>query len=382
MRRLIAVIVFVVAACLAFGPLRARAADDVPAVDSARAKVAAGDSAAALRDLRAYVPGHPSDTDAARLLGDLYFRVPDYHNAEVTWKAIIARLPDDRQTHNRLGSLYAALDRVGDAISEYEKSLPSRGGFLGLVEQHRRRGDLEEFRAQFQHNAEASPLDARSQSFYASILRAMRRYDAAQQFYDRAAELMPKTCGTLVDAGNNLIDLGRLADSVRFLDRCLAIDGGDYAANVDMGEAYIELDNPTKARGYFERALDTKADGSEALVDIGYLEDDRGHWKDAVTFYLRAMNAYPLESAAYIDLGYDYNAHQLYNLAEAAFIKGLSVAPDDGRLHYMLAVTYNVQGKVGLARGQYQLAIASQEPIVVHAAKAELALLPPPQILR
>ena len=88
------------------------------------------------------------------------------------------------------------------------------------------------------------------------------------------------------------------------------------------------------------------------------------------------MSAYPLESAAYINLGYDYNAHHLYDLAEAAFIKGLSVAPNDGRLHYMLAVTYNVQGKVALARGQYESAIASQEPVVVHAAQAELGVAP------
>ncbi len=56
----------------------------------------------------------------------------------------------------------------------------------------------------------------------------------------------------------------------------------------------------------------------------------------------------------------------------------MSVAPDDGRLHYTLAVTYNVQGKVALARDQYNLAIASKEPVVVHAAQIELALLPPP----
>jgi tetratricopeptide (TPR) repeat protein len=287
-------------------------------------------------------------------------------------------VPDDRQTHNRLGSLFAAQDRISDAISEYERSLPSRGGFVGLVEQHRRQGDLPQFQSQFERNAEENPLDSQAQSFYGGVLRAMRKFDLAQHYYERASALAPKNCVTLVDAGNNLIDLGRVQDALHFLDRCLAIDAGDYAANVDTGEAYVELDDNDKARPYFERALVTRPDGSEALVDIGYLEDDRGQWKSAVSYYLRSMNAYPLESAAYIDLGYDYNEHQLYNLAEAAFIKGLSVAPEDGRLHYMLAVTYNVQGKVRLARDQYQLAIASKEPVVVHAAQAELALLPQP----
>jgi tetratricopeptide (TPR) repeat protein len=323
------------------------------------------------------VPSHPDDTDAARFLGDLYFRIPDYHHAEATWRAIIARQPDDRQTHNRLGSLYAAQDRIADAIAEYEKSLPSRGGFSGLVEQHRRAGDLAVFVGRFARDADDNPLNPQAQWFYASVLRAQRDYELAQRYYDRAASLAPN-CATLGDAGNNLIDLARLAEALIDLDRCLAIDGGDYSANVNAGEAYIQLNDARKARSLLERALVTRPNGSEALVDIGYLEDDLGRWKSAVAYYLRALNADPLESAAYVDLGYDYNAHQLYALAEAAFIKGLSVAPDDGRLHYMLAVTYNIQGKVALARDQYQLAIASNEPIIVQAARTELALLPPP----
>jgi tetratricopeptide (TPR) repeat protein len=370
-------VVAVIFAILGSTSPNATAAADLSAVDAARAKVAAGDSAGALVDLRTYTASHPTDADAARFLGDLYFRIPDYRAAEAIWKAIVARAPDDRQTHNRLGSLYAAEDRISDAIAEFEKSLPTRGGFVGLVEQHRREGDLARFVAEFQRNADDQPLDVRAQSFNGSVLRALHDFAGAQRYYDRAAALAPRSCGALVDAGNNLIDLGRITDAIGVLGRCLAIDENDYSANVDIGEAYIERDDNARSRPFFERALLARPDGSEALVDVGYLEDDRGQWKSAVSYYLRAMNANPLESAAYIDLGYDYNSHHLYGLAEAAFIKGLSVAPEDGRLHYMLAVTYNVQGKVELARAQYQLAIASDEPIVVRAARSELALLPP-----
>lgn len=362
---------------LAFAPLPSRADDPATALDAARAKVAAGDAAGAMRDLATYVPAHPGDIAAARLLGDLFFRIPDYKRAESTWKAIIARTPDDRETRNRLGSLYASEDRINDAIGEFEKSLPSRGGFLGLVEEHRRQGDLTQFTAGFKRNADDHPLDPRAQSFYGGVSRATQNFDVAQRYFERAAALDPRNCGALVDAGNNLIDLERLPDALVYLNRCLAIDADDYAANVDVGEVQIERNDNASARAYFERALATRPEGSEALVDMGYLEDDAGRWKSAVAYYLRAMAAYPRESAAYIDLGYDYNAHQLYTLAEAAFIKGLSVAPDDGRLHYMLAVTYNVQGKVDLARDQYKRALASNEPTVVRAAQAELALLPP-----
>jgi len=103
------------------------------------------------------------------------------------------------------------------------------------------------------------------------------------------------------------------------------------------------------------------------------------HVADIVSRYGADGTAVPRSLTDYIAgrKGYDYNEHQMYALAEPAFLKGLSIAPTDGRLHYMLAGTYNVQGKIELARRQYESAIERYESIVVHAARAELALLPP-----
>jgi tetratricopeptide (TPR) repeat protein len=346
------------------------------AVDTARTKVASGDTAGAIAGLEAYVPGHPADAGAARLLGDLYFRIPDYRRAEATWQALVTRDPDDKETHNRLGSLYAAEDRISDSIAEFEKSLPTRSGFYGLVDAHRRAGDLAAFEQQIAAIALSHPFDPVSLSSYANVLRAQRKFVQAQPYFARVVTLTGGTCGALVDVGNNEIDLGRLDEAIANLGRCLKIEPQNYPALVDIGEANIERNELTVSRSYLDRAIAAKSDGSEALVDIGYILDLNGDWKNAIAYYLRAMNADPLQAAAYIDLGFDYNDHQLYKLAEAAFLKGLSVEPDDGRLHYMLAVTYNIQGKVQLARDQYERAIASQEPIVVRAARAELALLP------
>jgi len=346
------------------------------AVQAARAKIAMGDYAAAIASLEVYVPKHSEDIVAARLLGDLYFRIPDYRRAERMWKGILASNPDDRETHNRMGSLYAAQDRIPESIVEFEKSLPEREGFEGLVAEHRRKGDLNIFTDNARTEVEAQPLNASKVSFYADILRAQGRFAEAQPFFDRVATIWPRDCGALVDAGNNEIDLGKLDRALELLNRCLAIDPQNYPALVDSGEAYMELRQAPRAAALYQRALATRPNGSEALVDIGYLEDDAGNWKAATTDYVRAMAADPFRSEAYVDLGYDYNEHRLYQLAEAVFLKGLSIAPEDGTLHYMLAVTYNLQGKIPLARAQYQLAIASNEPNIVQAAQAELALLP------
>jgi tetratricopeptide (TPR) repeat protein len=348
------------------------------AVDSARAKVAAGDQAGAMRDLAAYVPQHVDDLAAARLLGDLYFRIPDYKRAEATWRAILAHLPDDGATHNRLGSLYAAEDRIDDAVGEFEKSLPSPSGFAGLVAEHRRRGDLAAFEESYAERIELHQQDVTALWYYGSILHELHEFTQAQSYLDRAAALRPSSCPLMIDAGNNSLDLARYDVAVATFNRCLSQEPKNYVALVDLGEAYKDQNQFDRAREYYERALRVRPDGPEALVDVGYLEDAAGDWKSAVSKYIAAMSADPLQAAAYIDLGFDYSEHRFYALAEAALIKGLTVEPRNGRLHYLLAVTYNVQGKVELAREQYRRAIdAKDDAAVARAAQSELALLPP-----
>lgn len=374
LRRILSLLLLACVLCA--GELPARADESATAVDEARARVAANDTAGAIAGLAVYVAAHPTDGRAGRLLGDLYFRVPDYKRAEVEWKRLIALDPLDRDTHNRLGGLYAALDRTSEAIAEFEKSLPTHSGFLNLVEAHRRAGDLPDFEHQLALRAQRLPDDVFAQLEYGQVLRILHRYDDALVVFRRLAELRPRSCPALVDLSNDLLDLGRIDDAMVHLKACLAIQPNDYAALVDYGEAYIEKSDLATARPFFEHARAVKDDGSEALVDIGYIEDAHGNWKDAIAFYQRAIAADPLQADAYIDLGFDYYEHDLFTLAEATFLKGISAVPLDGRLHYLLGVTYNVQGKIVLARAQYHSALGSYEPIVVRAAARDLSLLP------
>ena len=343
---------------------------------AARAKVASGDTKGAIDGLAPYVASHPQDAAAGRLLGDLYFRVPDYAKAEKVWKSLLAVDPGDRETHSRLGALYAAQDRINDAMYEFQLSLPSKNGYAGLVMTHKRAGDLPQYLAQLQSDTDHHPFDIGKWGELGQAQRALHHYDLAYDAFNHVVAIRPSSCSARVDVANALVDLGRIDPAITHLKACLATDANYYPAVVNLGEAYLEKNDFATARPHLDRALTIRPEGTEALVDIGYVYDAQGDWKTAVNYYNRAIRSDPMRPEAYIDLGYDYNEHRLFPLAEAAYIKGLSVSQDDGRLHYMLAVTYNLQGKIALAREQYRHAIASEEPIVVHAAKAELALLP------
>ena len=346
------------------------------AVDAARKLVALGKLDDAIRSLAKYVAEHSREIEPAKYLGDLYFRAADLASAERVYKSVLSVEPKDRETHNRLGGIYAAQDRVSEAIDQFTQSLPASSMAYGqLIELHRRQGDLPDFVQFRKDKADASTLDFVAQYNMGRIYDALRKYAEAAFYLERALWLNSRDCVTLASLGSVYLDLGQSGHALDMLDRCLRTNGDDYAALVNRGDVYIAQGRYDLARADFDHANRVNAEGPEALVDLGYLEDLAGRWHAATELYLRALAIDPLMREAYTDLGYDYDQHQLYALAEAAFLKGLSIAASDGRLHFLLAQTYADQGKRSLALAEYQRALAGNEEDVSRAASRELATL-------
>jgi len=345
------------------------------AIDAARKQVASGDLPGATRGLRAYVDAHPRDLDAARYLGDLYYRQSDFASAEQTYRAVLAIAPGDRVTHDRLGGIYAAQDRINDAIAEFTKSLPETSAYGHLVELHKRIGDFPSFLGQYKTSADAAPWDAAAQYAIGTILVADRKSEEAIVYLKKSLDSEPRSCATMSELGSAYLDLNETSAASDILRHCLGINRDDYPALVNLAAVDIETRQYDEAGTLLAHANRLAPDGPEALIDLGYLQDVYQHKDAAVRYYLSAIAVDPLARDAYVDLGYDYQVEHLYALAEAAFLKGLSVVPDDGRLHYLLGVTYADQGKHDLARQEYQRATKSDEPEVASAAERDLKAL-------
>jgi len=349
------------------------ALDPALAVADARKAVADGHLELAIKTLALYVATHPREIEPARYLGDLYYRQSDLAAAERTFEGILRIAPEDHETHNRLGGVYAAQDRIDDAIDEFQKSIPSVGAYPHLVELHMRRGDMAIWESDLRRAARDGPFDAGAQFGLGQVLRYERKPVEAVVYLERAQAIAPNACEVLSELGSTYLDLARVADAVTVLERCTKAHPDDYSALVNLGDAYIDRGTPDQARKLFEHANAVRPDGAEALIDIGFLEDANGRWESAVRYYLHALALDPLARDAYVDLGCAYRDHHLYALAEAAFIKGLSVVPGDGRLHYLLGTTYADQNKSALARKEYERALSSNEPEVARAASRDLA---------
>ena len=346
----------------------------VAIIETARRSVAEGKLDEAIHSLSLYVIAHPNDVEPAKYLGDLYYRQADLKKAEAMYRHVLDVMPKDRQTHDRLGGIYAAEDRVSEAIIEFTESLPANStAYNQLVELHRRRGDLSEFVSSSRHQADELPLDFVAQYNMGRIYNAQHDYRLAAYYLERALNNEPTDCATMSVLGSVYLDLGNSTSAFGMLNRCLKASPDDYAALVNRADAYIQLARDDLAKADLNHALRVRPDGSEAVLDLGYIDDDAGRWRSAVSYYLKAMSIDPLMREAYVDLGYDYGEHQLYALAEASYLKGLSIAPADGRLHYLLGVTYQDQGKRDLAQGEFKRAAASDEDEVARAANRILA---------
>jgi tetratricopeptide (TPR) repeat protein len=351
------------------------ASDPQGAIERARRGVAKGDLAGAISALARYVAAHPREVDPARYLGDLSYRAGDIATAERTYLRVLTFAPSDAQTHDRLGGMYAAQDRVAEAIAQFERSLPETSAYAHLVDLHRRLGDLAVFERAVRVAADDDSMNAAAQYALGTIYVAEHRPAEAVPYLEHALLLDGSSCPTLAELGTAYADLARYGDAEKTLQRCLAYEADNYAASVNLGTVFVELGRLPEARSAFDRASRVRPDGPEALVDIGYVEDEASHWDVAVGYYLRAIAADPLARDAYVNLGYDYGEHHLFSLAEAAYLKGLSVSPGDGRLHYLLGVAYAVQGKRELALAQYRAATTSDEPEVAAAASRDLSAL-------
>jgi len=382
----------IVVGCLALAPAVASAAPmttnpdayNIPSFDSnpqgairtARERVAAGDLAGAIKGLATYVAAHPKEADPARLLGDLYYREGNLSAAEAVYARILAMYPNDRETHNRLGAVYAALNRVDDAITEYNRSLPGTDSIGDLVSLHARKGDLGSYIANVQRDATNGPSDPDAQHSLGSLYLSMHDYGNALKYLLRELDMVPDSLPALNQAAVAYMDLGDYTRAFALLDRCLLRDRTSYACTLNLAAGDLETRSYDRGRALLDRAQALEPEHPEIMVNYGYLEDSLGDWKLAVADYVKALAISAYSRDAYLNLGIDYAQHRLFDLAESALLKGLTVSPQDAVLHYWLGRTYQDQRKRDLAVQQFEAAAAQvNDPQVAGLARLRISQL-------
>jgi len=351
------------------------AVDQQAAILYSRQLIAAGELDRAVDALASFVATHPKGVEAARFLGDLYYRQGRFDRAEAIYQDLLARNSHDKETHNRLGVVYATENRVDDAIFQFQSALPGTDSIRDLVLLHLRKGDLAQYQAQMERAAKSEPTDSDLQEELGEVFEAIHRPTDAIVYFRRALDTDPTSIAALNGAGMAYLDIHDHATALGYLTNCLNADPTNYACLDNVGVGKIQAGLYGDAIGVFMRARRLEPERPEALVNFGYLADLRGDWKRAVAYYVEAIAVDPYVPESYVNLGIDYEKNDLYPLAQAALLKGVAAAPYDGRVHYLLARAYAAQGQKELALQQLKAAANSLDPDVAQIAKEETARL-------
>lgn len=345
--------------------------DQQAAIVHARQLIAAGQLDEAVRELSNFVNSHPDGVDAARFLGDLYYREGQFDRAESVYKALLARNAHDKETHNRLGVVYATENRVDNAIAEFQSALPGTDSIRDLVLMHVRKGDLPRYESEMLRAAKDQPSDPDVQEEMGEIYQALHQSPEAIMYFQRALDDDAQSIAALNGLGMSYLDMHAPSLASRYLQDCLNLDPLNYACLDNMGVARIQATQYGDALESFVKAHRLEPERPEALVNFGYLADLRGDWKRAVSFYVQAIAVDPYVPESYVNLGIDYEHNDLYSLAQAALLKGVAATPWDGRVRYLLARAYAAQGQKTLALAELKAAQASLDPDVAAIAKEE-----------
>jgi Flp pilus assembly protein TadD len=350
-------------------------ADQQAAISYARELIAAGQMDRAVEQLAAFVATHPDATEAQRFLGDLYYRQGHFDRAEAVYRQLLARNPHDKETHNRLGVVYATENRVDAAIVEFQNALPGTDSIRDLVLLHLRKGDLPRYQAEMQRAASTYPNDADLQEELAEVFETLHHPNQAILYFRRALDSDSRSIPALNGLGMAYLDLHDYGAAMQYLQDCLNVDPTNYACLDNLGVAKIQAGLYDDATAAFKHAHRLEPERPEAIVNFGYLADVHGDWKRAVAYYVQAIAVNPFVPESYVNLGIDYEHNGLYALAQSALLKGVAATPYDGRVRYLLARAYAAQGQKALALAELKAAQASIDPDVAEIAKEESARL-------
>lgn len=352
-------------------------ADPKAAVRDARSLVAVGHLKRAIATLKLYTAEHPREIGVRRFLGDLYYRAGDLRSARRTYLAIVTDFGGDRDTYNRLGSVYASENHINRAIAYFDKSLPAADSVIDLVSLHRRKGDLPSFIAYTRAQALSHPNDPGLQDDLGQVYESVRRPGAAERAFRRALALAPQDVGALNGLGLTMLDQGLVKDAIADFQQCLNELPGEYKCTNNLAVADLDIDRVAEAERLLKSAHAQRPELPEAIVNLGYIRDERGDWRGAIRRYLQALAVGPFWRDAYLNLGIDYERHHLYALAESVLLKGIAAVPYDGAMHVVLGQTYADQGKRALALAQYSFATHALDRHVRNVAKRLIAALSP-----
>jgi tetratricopeptide (TPR) repeat protein len=337
-----------------------------------------GELERSIEHLEQAVRRSPKDERARLMLARVLEENGDTGRAERMLVETAAAIPSSARARFRLGRLYAAANRIEDAVREYEAAI-GIGVFTGeapllldIGALYHRELDAKRAEAAFARAVALRPNDPVAHRERGRALLDLERPEAAMVELAAALLVDPKDYESYVTLGQIHLDAGRYAQAGPLLRRAIALEPDEPEAYYVLATALVRSGRTEEAAPHrltFARlqalALDKKRRGIElstARLDAGALTD-KGELDRAVAAWTRIVADWPDIAANYAGLAAALTGLGKLDAAVAHYERALTL--DAGASVYrQLAALYDRMGRPDAAAAtRVKLALAQQHAL-------------------
>lgn len=160
-----------------------------------------------------------------------------------------------------------------------------------------------------------------------SILREMGDLTAAEQSFNRAANLEPRNFDAQYSHADVLHALGRVVEAARAYLRALAIRPNDAAANRGLAAAYLEQQRPDWALPYAEQAARSAPNDGPSRANLGATYSLLDRHEEAIREYETAAELMDLTPDLLLNWANSLGAIERYTEMINTLDAAIAIAP-------------------------------------------------------
>ncbi len=220
----------------------------------------------------------------------------------------------------------------------------------------------------YQKAAKVDPKSVRAYEGQARLAQEAGRWDQAVETYSRLLSLFPddeKIYVKVIEAYSRAIadnpqsDLYKekreevLADFEQ-LSKRKNYNAADY---YNLGFLYEQVGGKEEAMRFYTKAVQMQPDYAQALYNLANLYRDAGNYKIALGLYGRLVHFHPKYVLGYLNMGIIFNAIGDHQRARQFYLKVIGLDPDNGDAYFNLGYLSESQGELSEAVNYYEKAV-------------------------
>jgi tetratricopeptide (TPR) repeat protein len=219
---------------------------------------------------------------------------------------------------------------------------------------HHRKGDLRRAELIYREILEKSPNDVNALHLLGVLYHQLGRSDSAISYITRALEIDPYFAEAYNNLGNAVRAAGRLQEAMTYYSRALEIDPYFTEAYNNLGNVYLETNQPATARDFLQRAVELTPNFAEACNNLGKALSETGFFDEAISYCQKAIEIKPNYAEAHYNLGTLYKEKNRLEEARESFEKAIEIKPDFADAHWNLSLVLLLAGNFGEAWSEYE----------------------------